>query len=223
MKHVFSIALALALGTSAAAASPAAAQAAGLGIRAGTLGLGADVAIGLGERIVARGGVGMTPIDPEVRFSEIDVTAELPTWYNLGLDFYLNGALRIGGGVLLKPSDPTLRGVFTQDQEIGGQTFTPDEIGTLTGVVESRGRAPFVLIGFGNHTAAGTGLYVDFGVAFLGEPQFELDAIGGTLDTAPGSALRNALDQEEQEFEDDAGAHLRFWPILNLGLRFGVG
>jgi hypothetical protein len=224
MKHLVAITLALtlALGASAASAPAAAQGGAGFGIRAGTLGLGVDVAIPLGERVVARGGVGVNPIDPEVRFSEIDVTAELPTWYNVGLDLYLNGALRIGAGVLLKPSDPTLRGVFTQDQEIGGQTFTPDEIGTLTGVIDSRAQAPFVLIGFGNHTAAGAGLYVDFGVAFMGQPEFELDAIGGTLNTGPG-AFRDALEREEQEFEDDAGAYLRFWPILNLGLRIGVG
>jgi hypothetical protein len=35
--------------------------------------------------------------------------------------------------------------------------------------------------------------------------------------------LRDALDREEQEFEDDAGQYLQFWPIINLGFRIGVG
>jgi hypothetical protein len=222
MKHAIAVTFAVTLAASASASAHAAAQTAGVGLRVGTLGFGADVAFALGERIVARGGVGLNPIDPETRFSEIDVTAELPTWYNVGLDLYLNGALRLGAGVLLKPSDPTLRGVFTQDQEVGGQTFTPEEIGTLIGVIDSRGQAPFVLIGFGKHTATGIGLYVDLGLAFLGQPEFELDAVGGTLDSSSGQ-FRAALDREEQEFEDDAGAYLRFWPIVNLGLRFGVG
>jgi hypothetical protein len=66
------------------------------------------------------------------------------------------------------------------------------------------------------------GLFLDVGVAFMGEPDFQLDAEGGSLNSQSGP-LRTALDTEEQEFEDDAGAYLRYWPILNLGFRIGVG
>jgi hypothetical protein len=202
--------------------APVAAQGFGFGFRAGTLGLGGEAAMGLGERVVARAGIGWNPYDPDIALSEIDVTAELPTWYSAGLDFYLNGAVRIGAGVLFKPDDPTLSAVFTQNQEIGGQTFTPQQIGTLVGVIDSRDGVPYALVGFGRHTAPGVGLFVDFGVAFLGDPDFRLDAEGGSLSSGSGP-LRDALDTEEQEFEDDAGAYLRFWPIINLGLRIGVG
>ena len=208
--------------TFGALAEGASAQAIGLGARVGTLGLGAEAAVDLGERVVVRGGVGFNPVDFDQSFSEIDVTAELPTWYNIGLDAYLNGALRIGAGMLFKPDDPTLFGVFTQDQRIGGQTFTPQQIGRMVGVIDSRDQVPYALIGFGKHTAPGIGLFVDFGLAFMGQPDFQLDAVGGSLNSQSGP-LRDALDREEQEFEDDAGAYLRFWPIVNLGLRFGVG
>ena len=46
---------------------------------------------------------------------------------------------------------------------------TPQALGTLTGVVDSRSQAPYVLIGLGKHTSAGMGLSVDLGVAFLGD------------------------------------------------------
>jgi hypothetical protein len=202
--------------------APVAAQGFGFGARGGTLGFGVEAAMGLGERVVARAGVGWSLYDPDISLSEIDVTAELPTWFNAGLDLYLNDALRVGAGVLFKADDPTFSADFTQDQEIGGQTFTPQQIGTLIGVIDSRDEAPYILIGFGRHTAPGVGLFVDFGVAFLGEPDFRLDAEGGSLSSDSGP-LRSALDAEAQEFEDDAGAYMRFWPILNLGLRFGVG
>jgi hypothetical protein len=216
---VFSIMVALAV---AEPDAPVAAQGFGFGLRAGTLGLGGEAAMGLGERVVARAGIGWNPYDPEIALDEIDVTAELPTWYNVGLDLYLNGALRLGGGVLFKPDDSTLSAVFTEDQEIGGQTFTPQQIGTLVGVIDSRDQVPYVLFGFGRHTAPGVGLFADFGVALLGEPDFRLDAVGGSLDS-DSEPLRSRLDAEAQAFEDDAGAYLRFWPILNLGLRIGVG
>jgi hypothetical protein len=219
MRIVIAFALALTLGP---LADSAAAQGLGFGARVGTLGLGAEAAVGLGDRVVARGGMGWNPWDPEISLSEIDVTAELPTWYNVGLDLYLNGALRLGAGVLLKSDDPTLSAVFTQNQEIGDQTFTPQEVGTLIGVIDSRDPVPYALIGFGKHTSPGFGLFIDLGVGFLGEPDFQLDAVGGSLNSQSGP-LRSALDTEEQEFEDDAGAYLKFWPILNIGLRIGVG
>jgi hypothetical protein len=202
--------------------APVAAQGLGVGVRAGTLGLGGEAAMALGERVVVRAGIGWSPYEPDISLGEIEVTPELPTWYNAGLDVYLNGAFRIGAGLLLKPDDPTLSAVFTQNKEIGGQTFTPQQIGTLVGVIDSRDEVPYLLLGFGRHTSPGVGLFVDFGLAFLGEPDFRLDAVGGSLNSDSGP-LRTALDAEEQEFEDDAGAYLRFWPILNLGLRIGVG
>jgi hypothetical protein len=200
----------------------AAGQGFGVGARVGTLGLGAEAAMALGERVVVRAGVGWTPLEPDISLSEIDVTAKFPTWFNAGLDFYLNGAFRLGAGMVIKSDDPTLSAVFTEDQEIGGQTFTPQEIGTLVGVIDSRDQAPYVLIGFGKHTAPGIGLFLDLGVAFLGEPDFQLDAEGGSLNSDSGP-LRDALDDEAQEFEDDAGGYLKLWPILSVGLRIGVG
>src|SRR5262245_7018529 len=91
--------LALAL---AASATGAAAQGLGVGGRVGTLGLGVEAAVGLGERFVLRGGIGFTPVEPSMTLSDLDLTLKLPNWYNLGVDAYLNGALRLGGGILLK-------------------------------------------------------------------------------------------------------------------------
>ena len=216
-------ALVIALATAAVAPDYAHAQTIGIAGRVGTLGVGAEAAIGLSDRVVLRGGIGLIPVDSlSLTLSDIDVTLELPTWYNVGVDFYLTSAMRIGGGLLFKSDEPTLTGVFTTDQDIGGTTFTPQEIGTMVGVLDSEGRIPYVLVGFGKHTAPGIGLFVDFGVALMGEPDFQLHAEGGTLSDASGP-LRTALDQEAAQFEDDAGQYLKFWPILNLGLRIGIG
>jgi hypothetical protein len=212
--------LVLALALAAAPIGTASAQV-GVAGRIGTLGLGGEVAVDLGNRLVLRGGVGVWPVDFSGSPGDLDVTLELPTWFNVGLDAYLNGAVRVGGGILFKKEDPRFTGEFTADQEIGGQTFTPQEIGTLIAVIDSRDKVPYALIGFGKHTAPGVGLFVDFGVAFLGSPSFLLSTEGGTLDDDSGQ-FRAALDAEAQEFEEDSGKYLEFWPILNIGLRIGV-
>ncbi|MSR21373.1 MAG: hypothetical protein EXR91_10450 [Gemmatimonadetes bacterium] len=214
--------LVVALAVAATLPDDARAQAVGIGGRVGTLGLGGEVALGLGERVVVRGGMGLTPIEPSLTLSGIDVTFELPTLYNVGVDVYLNGAMRIGGGLLFKSDDPSFSAVLTDSTDVGSDRFSPQQIGTLVGVLASDGTVPYVLIGFGRHTTPGIGLFVDFGVALMGEPNVQLSAEGGTLsdDAVP---LRTALDQEAAQFEDDAGSYLKFWPILSLGLGVGIG
>jgi len=198
-----------------------AAQSLGIGGRVGTLGLGGEAALSVGERLVVRGGIGLIPFEPSATFDDLDVTLTLPTWYNVGVDVYLNGAIRLGAGVLFKSQDPELVGTFNTSQDIGGTTFTPQQLGTLTGVIDSSDRAPYVLLGFGKHTAPGVGLFLDLGVAFMGDPKVSLDASGGTLSDDP--ATQSALDREAENFERDMRTYLRFWPILSLGLRIGLG
>ena len=204
-------------------AGPAAASAQfGVAGRVGTLGIGFEGAVGLSDRVVVRGGVGVSTIEASTTFNDIRVDLTLPgSWYNLGIDFYLSSAFRIGGGVLFKPDDPTLTGAFDGPVDIGGRTFTPSEIGTLTGRVMSDNQAAYALIGFGKHTSRGIGLSLDVGAAFLGTPSVSLAAEGGTF---PDQAeLNQRLDQEARDFEDDMKAYLQVWPILNLGIRIGVG
>ena len=195
----------------------------GLGGRIGTLGLGGEVAVGLTDRLVLRGGIGFVPYEPSLTFSDVEVELELPTVYNIGVDLYLNGAARVGGGLLFRSSDPQISAAFSQSQEIGGTTYTPQQIGRLTGVLDANDRAPYVLVGFGRHTAPGTGLFVDFGLVFVGDPAVTLDAVGGTLDPDSDAAFRAALDQEATDFEEDMRGYLRIYPILSLGFRLGAG
>lgn len=213
----------LTLSTALFLAVPAAVSAQGLGIaaRAGTLGVGAEIALGLTNWFVIRGGAGLMPFEPSTSIEDIDVTLILPEWFNVGVDVYLGGSFRIGGGVLFKSDDPRVEGNFTTDQDIGGRSFTPAELGTLTGVLSSRDKAPYALIGFGNHISSGIGLFLDLGVAFLGEPEINLYATEGTfLDRAE---LDSRLAAEARDWEESAGSYLNYWPIFNLGVRIGLG
>ncbi|MDX1648142.1 MAG: hypothetical protein R3304_13435 [Longimicrobiales bacterium] len=200
---------------------PAAGQL-GVAARVGSLGIGAEAAVGLSDRLVARGGIGLVPLELSTSFDGVDVDLELPdSWYNVGLDLYLNGALRVGGGLLIRPDDPTVTGAFQDPVDIGGRTFTPEEIGTLTGTLATEGRAPYLLVGFGKHTDTGFGLSLDVGVVFSGNPDVTLDARDGIFSDQAELEIR--LQQEAQDFEDDMKGYLRFWPIASLGLRLGVG
>ncbi|MEX0837582.1 MAG: hypothetical protein WD101_04565 [Gemmatimonadota bacterium] len=194
----------------------------GVAVRGGSLGLGVDAGLALGERLVVRGGVGVLPFDITGTLDDIEMTLELPrTWYNVGVDLYLTGPMRIGAGFLFKSDDVLLSATPTTAQDIGGQEFTPEQIGTLTGTLDNGDRAPYVLIGFGKHTASGFGLTLDLGLAFQEETLVTLDALGGTLSDDP--QFRDRLDAEEARIENDLPTYIDLWPILSLGFRIGLG
>ncbi len=193
----------------------------GVAARGGTLGIGGELAVGLSDRLVARGGFGLSRFVASTSFQDISVDIELPsTWYNAGLDLYLNDAFRVGGGVLVRPEDPLLRGKLDGPVDIGGTTLTPAEVGTLTGRIASKERSGYALVGFGRHIARGFGLSLDVGAAFTGEPTVSLEAEGGTY---PADQLAALLDQEAMDFQREMKSYLKIWPILSLGLRLGLG
>lgn len=212
---------------------PAAVQAQGFAIagRAGTLGIGAEAALGLGPKLALRGGLGLMPIERDASSfwdvgNDVDVTIKLPEkWYNVGLDLYLGGGFRIGGGMLFKPDDPTVTGTLTTTGsiEIGGQTYTGTEVANVVGSIDSKSQAPYAIIGFGRHTKSGIGLFLDLGMAYLGDSPVTLTASGNpTVTNSP--EFKTRLAQEQQNLEDDLPTWARkYWPILNAGIKFGIG
>jgi len=196
-----------------------------VGVKVGSIGVGAEGAIGFGSNLAVRAGAALFPVNPDVTLSELEVSLNLPdTYMNLGVDFYPSaGGFRLSGGLLFKPDDPELRGTFTTNQNIGGRTYTPQQIGTLVGVIDSGKTAPFAMIGFGRHTRSGLGFYTDLGAGFLKEPTLTLRQEGGSLSPAEKAQFDQDLERERREMEEDLGSYLRIYPILQLGLRIGLG
>lgn len=202
------------------AAAPLSAQI-GIGVRASTMGVGPEVAIDLAGPLVLRGGVAYRVLEPTVRMTDIDWTLELPSpSYNLGLDLYLNRAMRVGGGVLFKSEDPRIVAALGGPVTVGGQTYTAAELGSLIGTADSGSRRPYAVLGFGRHTV-GSGLYLDVGAVWLGEPEFLLESSGGTY---PDQATLDAsLRQGEVDLESSVGTYLKIWPVVSIGARIAVG
>lgn len=222
-----------ALATAAALVLPGAldAQGFGIGARAGTLGVGAEGALGLSDNLVIRGGLGLLPIERDISDlvdvgTNANVNLTFPkTWANVGVDLYLGGSMRIGGGILFKPDNPEVEGSLTAGGsfEIGGKTYTVSEVASVTGTLDAKKQVPYFLVGFGKHTKTGIGLFLDVGGAYLGDNALKLNASGNP--TVVNSAdFQTRLRQEEQDMLDELPTWAtKFWPILNIGIKFGIG
>lgn len=218
MAHRFRLPLALL--TLAALAAPASAQLS-LAPRVGTLGLGVDVGLGLAPVVTARAGVGFIPVEPRGTFDGVDYQVSIPGAVTMGLDLHPGGSgFRLSGGVMIQAGDLSFEGTPAEAVEIGDETYTPEEVGTVHGEVSSADVAPFVTLGFGKHGQPGIGLFLDLGVAFLGDPAVSLSGDGGL---AGDPDLEDDFRAEAERVQEDIEVYGRFYPIVNLGLRIGLG
>lgn len=198
----------------------AAGQTFGLGVKAGTLGLGADAAIGLHDRIALRGGFGVFPFTPRLTYSGIEYDMELPSpQFTATADIFLIGALRLTGGVLVSTPDFVLKSDLTNagTVDIGGLQFAGSDVGLVSGAVINKDVAPYVGLGFGRIAKRGLGFFVDLAVAFQGEPDVQLAATGPIRDDPN---FQSALRAEEQSLAEEIKL-AKYYPILSLGLSFG--
>ncbi len=211
------------------APASATAQTVWLGGRAGTLGLGFDVSIAANDWFVIRGGTG--GYDTRIDVTSVSRLAEnrtawlqLPrTMYTIGADIEV-GNFRIGGGMLYKDQDPHYAVALGDGAtiDIGGGGYRQPDVTRLSTTVRSNPWAPYALLGLGQHNGGGLGFFLDAGVAFLEDPELTMSAEGDP------SVLRSRsfdadLRAEQGSVRDDLGDLIKFWPILNFGIRYGIG
>ena len=197
-----------------------ASQGLAVGVRVGTLGFGGELAYDLNEKVVLRGGLGAFPVDYDGEFDGVEYKVTPPSlMMNLGIDLYpTGGSFRLMAGLLYRDGDFNAETGSLADYEgsleIGDGVY--DQDGSLGGIISSRSTAPFVGVGFGRHTSSGFGVFMDFGLAFVGDPDVTLSA-SGPIEFVPG--IEEDLEKEARAIEEDADAYLRYWPILSIGVR----
>ena len=203
--------------------TPVNAQGFGIGARLGTLGLGAEAALGLSDSFVLRAGLGtFSFFDLSSDYEGVEYTVTPPsTTGTVGIDLYPAGsAFRLMAGIMFRAGDWEMdSGDLAQGEpiEIGDNVYS--EAGTLHGVMATRSTAPFVGLGFGHHTEGGFGFFLDLGVAFVGEADVTMTAQGPI---ASADGFQQDLDTHIQEIEDDYASYMKYWPIINLGVKIPI-
>ena len=201
-------------------ASPTSARAQELAIlgQVGTTGVGGGAVISLTDRVHLRGTVGFAPLEVNLNISDIDFTIEPPTSFRAMIDLYPTGSFRLTGGVFVQGDvDVTgdLEGTATVD--VGNQTYTVTEVGTLSGNL-SFDTALYGGIGFGNPIGKSVGINFDLGLAVRSEPAVSLDASGPI---SADATFQAELAREEMDAQEDATV-LRYWPVISLSISIGL-
>lgn len=192
----------------------------GVAARGGTLGVGGEVDLALGRQFGVRGGIGSIPVQPSADFGNVKYTIEPPsTLKNLGIDFYPGGSnFRLSAGYLFE-HDISLDAQPMGTYDIGSDTYSASDVGTLTATFAYSLRAPYATLGFARH-GRGLGLSMDFGAAFLGEPKVILSSSTQTLQN--NAIFQQDLLDEEAKIQDKASRYMKILPIVSLAIRVGI-
>lgn len=133
-------------------------------------------------------------------------------------DLYASKGFHLTGGVIYNRSTIRVDARPVAPIVINDQSYTPDEIGTLTGTAKlGRQWAPYAGIGFGNPgTSAGRVSFVfDLGVIFQGQPHLTLAASGAA------AAGRDAdIDAAAELVNSDHfdKSYLKYYPVVSFGI-----
>jgi len=200
------------------------ALAAGVGVRAGTTGIGADVAVEVLPTLSARVGYSYLSFSTSVDSSEVEYDAKPKLSNgNLFLDWSPLGPFRITGGLILNDNKVDVTGVPTGGTfTLNGVVYPAAAIGSLSGTVKSgKSAAPYLGIGYGNVSGAGVNFYFDLGVMFQGNPKATLTATcGPALPAAQCSQLQSNAAAEAIDLQDSI-KNFKYFPVASFGVTIG--
>jgi hypothetical protein len=205
----------LALALAAAAGS---AQAFGLGLKAGTLGVGADLGFGILPTLGGRVGLSGMNVSTHVETSDVryDAKAKFAD-VNLFLDWSPLGPFRITGGFI--PNDNKIDLTGRASTASGNAVVPPGA--TLNGTVKpEKDFAPYLGIGYGNVWTKGVNFYFDLGVMFQGTPEVSLNLNCGTASPAQCAAAQSQVAAERQRVQDKVDKY-KYYPVANIGITIG--
>lgn len=199
---------------------PAAAHATGgeVGVRASTLGLGVYAGARLGDhlslRAIANG------YDRDYHHTSDDIryagkmklgSAGLQLDYRPAADgsFYLTAGLYANGNKVRETATPT------SNARVGGISYTPAQIGTLTGRARFQSAAPYLGLGW-NFPVGPVAVNLEAGAYFQGKARVTLTS-DGTYAADP--SYQAALEQERLSLRHDLNK-LSTWPVAALGVSY---
>ncbi|NNF52294.1 MAG: hypothetical protein HKN59_07620 [Gammaproteobacteria bacterium] len=206
--------LLLGLGTSAASAD----DDFWLGMKAGTLGIGGEASWRPVPYLDLRAGVNGFSFDQNGSEAGIDYlgNADLMTVFataNLRVPL---SPFRVTAGIFNNGNELSLTSRDTSTYQVGSQTYTSDEVGTLRAGATFDDWAPYAGIGFDFRLLDTLGLHIDAGVLGQGSPLVTLTADGSA---ASDPQFQQQLEAERLELQNSVDDY-KYYPVVSIGFSF---
>jgi hypothetical protein len=192
----------------------------------GTLGLGAELDLGLTDSLGARIGLNAFNYNYNTTSSTVnyDFNLQMQTVSALADWYPFEGSFRTSAGLMYNNNKVSLGGLPTGGTyTINGQTYPAADIGSLQGEMSFNKVAPYIGIGWGNPAAKnkGWGFTSDIGVLFQGNPKTSLVATCGTAiaGTSNCTQLQSDTAAENTKLQSDL-SNFKWWPVVSIGISY---
>lgn len=217
MKRMIAMAaLAAGSGLAAAVADAQVAISGSIGTTGGT----AEAKVKVAPILAIRGGYNYFQYEADDTYDDIAYQGDLDlSTAGAFLDLHPFGnAFMLTGGAYFGEKTLDLFATPTANVEIGNQTFTPAQVGTLNMKGDLEDTAPFLGLGWdSSFDTKGLSFRFIAGAMFTGTPDVSLTASGGTLSN--DSNFQAQLAQEEQNLQSDVDDY-EIYPVVQLGLNW---
>ncbi|WP_140986849.1 hypothetical protein [Asticcacaulis tiandongensis] len=216
--HITSFAV-LAFALSAGAASAYDSDFA-VGVHAGTTGVGISAKYQFNDYFVLRGDYDHLDYSRDFNSDDVDYDGQLNFKpFTVAVDMHpFQNSFFVSAGYNTGDRKVKLTARPTSNTEIGGTTYTPEQIGTLTANADLGSGAPFVGLGFDNtFTASGSLSFRVLAGAIIGkEPELRLSSDGTE---ASNPLYQESLRREEADLQDDVDK-VKTYPVLQIGVNW---
>lgn len=202
-------------------AASAATGAVALGAKAGTTGVGGEITYDLAPGVNLRSGYnsmtyagdagrGGIDYDYRLKLSSVPILLDVHPIPMFGL--------RLTAGAMLNNNRITAVSKASSGYDVGGTTYTPDQVGTISGKADFNTLSPYAGIGWNGPLFIGLPLAITFdaGILFQGEPNVSLQASGPI---AGDGKFMADLAEEEAQIKDKIDS-LKYYPVVSIGVAF---
>ena len=196
----------------------------GIDLKAGTMGLGAELSTGLFPHTRLRGGVNYLnwEFDSTLNSVNYDFETEFSSVSAL-LDIHpFGGAFFLSGGVFFNDNTVGVEGSLPQSSipvEFRAIGFRSDLV-SVTGDVEFNQLAPYVGIGWrSNSNEKGWGIGLELGVIYQGAPDVSNLKVNSPFDLSDIDEVAQFLVEQEAEIEDEL-SWFEWYPLASLMLTY---
>jgi len=191
------------------------------GVKAGTLGAGLEVGVGLNEWCGLRLGANALQFSMNETIDNIDYDADLRL-QNISalLDVYpFQGIFRLTGGILYNGNEFDLEGSSTIPAVINGNPYTPEQLGVIKGTAEFNTWAPYLGLGWNSRPEqqAGWGVAFDMGILFQGSPK--VSSLTATGAMAGDPQLVADLEQERGKVQEELDK-FQYYPVVSFMVHY---
>lgn len=188
-----------------------------LGVTGGSLGLGPEAGVRINPAIGLRASASFLDFGHDFDVNDIvyDGKVKLES-YGANIDLYpLDNGFRVSAGFRVDHNRVNVSATPTVPVTVGDISFTPAQIGMLSGTVWAENFAPMLTLGYAGGLSKAVKFGVDAGAMFQGRPTVrDLNSTGMLADDP---IFVSQLARERQDLNDKMRDY-KVYPILQLSL-----